>query len=31
MGMLNITYIIGNGFDVGLGLKTDYRSYIKWY
>ena len=21
---MNLTYLIGNGFDIGLGLKTDY-------
>ena len=28
---MNITFIVGNGFDCGLGLETDYRSFIKWY
>jgi len=28
---MNLTYLIGNGFDIGLGLKTDYRSFLDWY
>lgn len=28
---MNITYLIGNGFDIGLGLKTDYRSFLDGY
>ena len=28
---MNITYLIGNGFDIGLGLKTDYKSFLDWY
>ena len=28
---MNITYIIGNGFDLALGLCTDYPSFIKHY
>lgn len=28
---MNITFIVGNGFDCGLGLGTDYRRFIKWY
>lgn len=28
---MNITFLIGNGFDLNLGLKTDYRSFIKEY
>ena len=28
---MNITYIIGNGFDINLGLKTQYDSFYKWY
>ena len=28
---MNITYIIGNGFDLALGLRTDYPSFIKHY
>lgn len=28
---MNITYIIGNGFDLGLGLKTSYRHFVNAY
>ncbi|MBQ0033198.1 MAG: hypothetical protein KBT68_10415 [bacterium] len=28
---MNVTYIIGNGFDLALGLRTDYPSFIKHY
>jgi len=28
---MNITYLIGNGFDIGLRLKTGYRSFLDWY
>ena len=28
---MTITYLIGNGFDVGLNLRTDYKSFIDWY
>ena len=28
---MTITYLIGNGFDLGLKLKTDYKSFIDWY
>ena len=28
---MNITFIIGNGFDLGLGLKTSYRDFISRY
>ena len=28
---MNITYIIGNGFDINLGLKTSYESFYNWY
>ena len=28
---MNITYIIGNGFDINLGLKTRYVDFYKWY
>lgn len=27
--MLNLLWIIGNGFDRNLGLATDYRSFLK--
>ena len=28
---MNITFIIGNGFDIGLGLKTSYSDFISKY
>ena len=28
---MTITYLIGNGFDLGLKLKTDYKSFINRY
>ena len=28
---MNITYIIGNGFDFNLGLKTSYKSFLDYY
>ena len=28
---MNITYILGNGFDLNLGLKTSYRDFKRWY
>lgn len=28
---MNITYIIGNGFDINLGMKTRYVDFYKWY
>lgn len=28
---MNITFMIGNGFDRNLGLKTKYSDFIKWY
>ena len=30
-GNMNITFIIGNGFDIGLGLKTSYSDFISEY
>lgn len=27
---LNITFLIGNGFDMGLGLKTGYKDFYQW-
>lgn len=27
----NVTFLIGNGFDVGLGLDTTYRNFLDWY
>lgn len=28
---MNVTYIIGNGFDLNLGLKTSYKDFYKYY
>ncbi len=28
---MNVTFMIGNGFDLNLGLKTQYKDFIKWY
>lgn len=28
---MNITFVLGNGFDIGLGLKTGYESFYKEY
>jgi len=28
---MNIVHIIGNGFDLNLGLKTDYKSFYNYY
>lgn len=28
---MNITFMIGNGFDRNLGLKTTYSDFIQWY
>lgn len=28
---MNITFLIGNGFDVGLGIKTSYSKFYEWY
>ena len=28
---MNITFFIGNGFDIGLGLKTRYEDFYKEY
>lgn len=28
---MRILYIVGNGFDLNLGLKTDYHSFYKYY
>lgn len=28
---MNITYLIGNGFDLNLGLKTRYRDFYDYY
>lgn len=28
--MVNITFLIGNGFDIGLGLKTSYKDFYEY-
>ena len=28
---MDIVYLIGNGFDIKLGLKTRYAEFYKWY
>lgn len=28
---MNVTYLIGNGFDLGIGLQTDFKSFLKYY
>ena len=28
---MNVTFLIGNGFDLNLGLKTSYKDFIKFY
>ena len=28
---MNVTFIIGNGFDINLGMKTRYSDFYKWY
>ncbi len=28
---MNILYILGNGFDINLGLKTRYSDFYKYY
>lgn len=28
---MNKLILIGNGFDLAHGLKTDYNSFIKWF
>lgn len=28
---MNITFLIGNGFDINLGLKTKYSDFVKYY
>lgn len=28
---MNIVYIVGNGFDRNLGLKTSYQDFYKFY
>ena len=28
---MNITFLIGNGFDIALNLKTSYSNFYDWY
>lgn len=28
---MNVAFFIGNGFDLQLGLKTGYKSFLEWY
>lgn len=28
---MNVTYLIGNGFDLGIGLKTHFKDFLKYY
>lgn len=28
---MNITFLLGNGFDLQLGMETSYRSFLNWY
>lgn len=28
---MNITFLIGNGFDINLGLKTQFEHFLNWY
>lgn len=28
---MNVTFLIGNGFDLQLGMRTDYKSFLEWY
>lgn len=28
---MNVTYLIGNGFDIGIGLHTDFKSFLTYY
>ena len=28
---MNILYLIGNGFDLNLGLKTSYKDFLNYY
>ena len=28
---MNITFLIGNGFDLNLGMKTKYNDFLKYY
>ena len=28
---MKITFFIGNGYDINIGLKTAYHDFLKWY
>lgn len=28
---MNITFLVGNGFDISLGIETSYSAFYKWY
>ena len=28
---MNITFLVGNGFDLSAGLRTAYRDFYDWY
>ena len=28
---MNVAFLIGNGFDLQLGMETGYKSFLKWY
>lgn len=28
---MNITFLIGNGYDMNIGLKTGYQAFLEWY
>ena len=28
---MDITFLLGNGFDLQLGMETGYKSFLKWY
>lgn len=28
---MNVTFLIGNGFDINLGLKTSYKDFYEQY
>ena len=29
--IINVTFLVGNGFDLSVGLKTSYTSFYEWY
>jgi hypothetical protein len=28
---MDITFLVGNGFDIAAGIKTSYRDFYNWY